>query len=1401
VTDLLSRSGGAPASPAGTPPERLPAAGPTTTSAVARATLHRRVRSAAVCLAFVGLTLSQQPGRIVADTKLDLAVDPWGFLGRVLGMWDPQASAGRIQDQTYGYLFPMGPFFALGRLVGLPPWIVQRLWMALLLSVAFLGVLALARRLRIGTPGARLFGALVYALAPRMLGGLGATSVEMLPLALAPWVLLPLVVGARGGSPRRAAALSGLALFCVGGVNATAAAAVLPLPVLWLLTRPAGPRRRRLMGWWAAGVVLATTWWVGPLLLLGRYSPPFLDYIESAGTTTGRTGLLATVRGTSQWMAYLADGSGPLWPTAWALVHDTLPIVATVVLAAGGLIGLARADLRDRGWLILGVLAGVVLVSLGHLGTVQGVLAGPLHAALDGPLAPLRNVHKFDPVLRLPLALGVAHLAGVLGRRAARRPVDRSARAYRLIGRSGLVALVLALVAVAFPAVGGNLAAPAGFTGIPAYWQQTADWLTRSRPSGRALLLPASSFGTYAWGRTGDEPLQPLAGSPWDVRDAVPFTPAAHVRLLDAVEQRLAEGVGSAGLAGYLARAGISHVVVRNDLDAGVAQVARSITVHHALDTSPGLTAVAAFGPLMPAATSVGGLAYDSYLTEPRSAVEIYAVGDPAPQAWTVPLGSAVSVPGGPDALLDLQDRGLLTDRPALAAGPAGAAPGTALVSDADVRRERSFGRIDGATSAGLAADDPLRLAGAARDYGYPGAPDGESVVSYSGGSVAASSSASDAGNLGASHPENQPYAALDGDATTSWRPADRGGTPRPEWWRVTADSPVIAAALTLQLAGPAGTGTVPLTVTTDAGSRTVTVRRTSSPQAVALPPGETRSITLTQPAGVPPLAFAEVRVPGVAVERTVVTPGPATGALAYSFDAAGPAAGGCLRDSLGWARCSPALAHGAEEADGLDRIFSTVGPAAYSMTVSATPRPGAALDRLIAATARPGGPTVTASSSLVPDPRAGAAAAVDRDPTTAWVADPADPRPTLTIHWPAPRRIDSIRVRLAPGTAASAPLTIGLSDGGPVRPMELTADGTARFAPLVTDTLTVSFLVVGRVVSFDPYTRAVGPLGVGVSELDVAGLPVPAPADRAVVGACGAGPQVAVDGRIWPTSYRTTLRGLRELQPVELTLCGAGGPVVPLTPGRHHLVAASTSTLSVQGAGLVRVGAGDPAVLRTPAGVVRWNAEDRLVRVAARASDTLLVVPENVNPGWRATLAGRPLVSRTVDGWQQGYVVPAGAAGTVHLVFAPGRLYRAALAVGAIAVLLLVFLALLPGGSDVPPSTYRRRRAVGPAVSVVTLGLALAVIGGVVGLLALGSVAAVAEAGRRNRFVLLGALAGTAVLTAGGVAVLAGSGAEPGTQALVLVALSAVAVSAIGRGGVAGTRPRHRRSGRSTRT
>ena len=86
-------------------------------------------------------------------------------------------------------------------------------------------------------------------------------------------------------------------------------------------------------------------------------------------------------------------------------------VLATVAIAACGLAGLAlstqsttdsSARLRYHGlWLVM-LLVGIA------------VLAAPYGQLLDDVLAPLRNLHKFDPLVRIPLLLGVANLGTVL---------------------------------------------------------------------------------------------------------------------------------------------------------------------------------------------------------------------------------------------------------------------------------------------------------------------------------------------------------------------------------------------------------------------------------------------------------------------------------------------------------------------------------------------------------------------------------------------------------------------------------------------------------------------------------------------------------------------------------------------------------------------------------------------------------------------------------------------------------------------------------------------------------------------------------------------------------------------------------------------------------------------------
>ena len=142
-------------------------------------------------LILVALVVLAQPwGLTAADTKHDLAANPAGFLAGALHAYTDTFTLGQLQNQAYGYLWPMGSLFLAGDAVGMPAWVTQRVWWMLLLVVSFVGAERVARRLAGLTTVPALLVGMVFALSPRVLTVLSEISVEVWPQALAPWLLL-----------------------------------------------------------------------------------------------------------------------------------------------------------------------------------------------------------------------------------------------------------------------------------------------------------------------------------------------------------------------------------------------------------------------------------------------------------------------------------------------------------------------------------------------------------------------------------------------------------------------------------------------------------------------------------------------------------------------------------------------------------------------------------------------------------------------------------------------------------------------------------------------------------------------------------------------------------------------------------------------------------------------------------------------------------------------------------------------------------------------------------------------------------------------------------------------------------------------------------------------------------
>ncbi|MGH3583476.1 MAG: DUF3367 domain-containing protein, partial [Mycobacterium sp.] len=540
-------------------------------------------------------------------------------------------------------------------------WVTQRLWWALLLGVGFWGIVRLAEALDIGSPTSRVIAALAFTLSPRVLTTLGAISSETLPMMLAPWVLLPVILALRGqGSVRVLAARSALAVALMGAVNAVATLTACLAALIWWAAHRPNKLWWRFTAWWALSAVLAVTWWVIALFMLGRVSPPFLDFIESSGVTTQWLSLTEVLRGTYSWTPFVAPNA-----TAGAsLVTGSVAVLATTLVGAAGLAGLALRSMPARGRLIVILLLGLALLGVGYSGGLGSPFAHQVQAFLDADGTPLRNVHKLEPLIRLPLVLGLAHLLGRVplpGSTPRREWLQVYAHPERdkrvAVGAVALVALVVA-TSLAWT---GRLDPPGSFTAIPQYWHDAANWLDQhnrapgGEATGRVLVVPGAPFATQVWGNSHDEPLQVLGASPWGVRDSIPLTPSATIRALDSVQQLFAAGRPSAGLADTLARQGISYLAVRNDLDPETSRSARPLLVHRVLENSGGLTKVAQFGdPVGPG--TLKGFITDSGLRPSYPAVEIYRVGGAGVDApepmhpYLTDAGAMARVDGGPES-------------------------------------------------------------------------------------------------------------------------------------------------------------------------------------------------------------------------------------------------------------------------------------------------------------------------------------------------------------------------------------------------------------------------------------------------------------------------------------------------------------------------------------------------------------------------------------------------------------------------------------------------------------------------------------------------------------------------------------------------------------------------------
>lgn len=1299
------------------------------------------------------------PGRMPADSKLYLYLDPGRFLGDAASTFDPRQFAGWVPHQHVAYLWPTGPWYWLFDLLAVPDWIAHRLWLGTLLLAAGLGVRWCARLLGLGAAPA-LVAALAYQLSPYVLPYVSRTSVMLLPWAGLGWIVGSTVLATRRRTWLWPAVIA-LVVFTVGAVNATALAMIVPAPVLWLLHAAWG----RFVPWRDAALVAVRTaalsagvslWWIAMLLIQGRHGADVLPYSEALRDVALTSTAPEVWRGLGYWLFYVRDAFTAATSESLRYLTSTPVIAVSFAVPIIALAGLTFTSWVHRRFAALLVATGLVLAVGVHPIDDRSPLMRLLTGSdEDGLALALRSSTRALPVAALGLALGTGALvAGVGGLLRGRR--STAARAALLVagvgrllrGRRSTAARAELLVAgVVAALVVANL--PALWTGgfVDPYLERDQDppdaWLAAARRldergvGGRVLQIPGAEFGAFTWGYTVDQPLPGLTDKPLVTRDLLPLGSPAAMDLLFALDDRIQEGTLDPEALAPIARLlGVDTVWVAADLDAERFRTASPDTVETLVAAAPGIGPAIAFGD--PAAV---------VLHDVEQPGTVIRVGD-----------ATVVVSGSGDGLIDLAAAGLLSGHEvtrysaALEADELAAALADAealLVTDSNRDRAhhwRSSQDVVGFTESGGPEADVLRRAtGDARLPVFPTADPSTQTVAIQRGAVTAT--ASSYGEAFAHLPEHRPFAAVDGDLGTAWLVGEHGD-PVGEHLRLTLHSPVDALALR-QAPGPRRITHVtitprsadgraagrPLRVMLDERSHTAE----GQPVTVDATAGTVLDVAIDAVEGSPiaPVGFAEV---AAGVEPTVEVVRPPHDALA-ALDPATP-----LAVVLTRLRTDPTDPWRDDPERRLVREIELPGERLVDVDVTVRVDRRAGDAELAALFGWP----VVASSRLAGQPRHAGVAALDGDPTTSWVSATGDGvGATLTVRGVA-EPIDRLGIAQPEGPYSRiSAVVVRVGDEQRQLAVSGSGDAIAVDPPLPPGDVEITVTAVEPATARDRRFGDVVELPVAIAELELPG----APAVTGVSGSWAASfcaALLTVDGE--PLGVTVTVEGDGWLDghPVAAEVCD---PRLTLAAGPHLVESVTTGSALVVDRVVLSDRVGRPVVAAgdgPTAAVAERGRFHRTVVVRGCTDGCWLVLGEGHNEAWQASVGDRSLGEpELIDGGFNGWwLEPSDTPVVVELRWTAQWGFTLA-AIASLAV-VAACVALIAVGVATRRRTVEPGAHVGaathPAPALLTELPALTIRGALVTAVLWSALAGLLIA---PAWALVGALAGTGVVVA----------------------------------------------------
>lgn len=1304
---------------------------PTVTSAAAQ---HRSLLThiGLALLAYVPFLLSA-PGKVSADTKQYLYLNPGRLLSRAAYLWDPNMGAGTVTHQNIGYLFPMGPYYWLTQHLGVSDWIAQRIWLGSITFAAGAGLLFLLRELGWRHAGATV-AALAYMLTPYPLAYTARISAILLPWGALGW-MVGLAIRSVRRQDWRSPGLFALVTVMVGGTNATSLLFAGVAPALWIVFAVFVEREATVRQALGAAlrifvlVFVTAFWWIAGLSIQGAYGLPVLNFTETVKTVATASSPPEVLRGLGNWFFYGRDGIGPWIEQSVGYTQQLWLILVSFAIPILVFLAASVTRWRHRAYFVTLVLVGM-MIAVGPFPYGDPSLLGRLFKAFakgsSAGLA-LRSTPRAVPLM----ALGSAVLlgAGVAALLQARP-------------RAGLVSAVLVgvLLVANLPAawgadyIGENLVRPGQ---IPSYWTDAAQHIDRQSHDTRVLEIPGSDFSSYRWGNTVDPITPGLMDRPWVERELIPFGSQASADLLIAFDHRLQEGTyepTSFAPVSQLLSAG--DVLLRSDLQYERYRTPRPRTLWAAFQPPPpGLGTSQAFGPATPnrAPPSLPLLDEIELGTPPNAPwpppVAVFPVHDAQKIIRTANPGTPVLVAGDGEGLVDAAAAGVIngTELIQYSASLRGHQPelrralqdGAALVvTDTNRRRARRWGTIrENIGYTERAGERPLVVDPSdARLDVFPGAGDDTRTVAEQRG--VKSVMATLYGNPVSYTPEDRPANAFDGDPETAWRVGAFADVSNQKLvidlgHNVTTDHVNLVQPITktrdryVTRATLRFDGGSPVTVDLDPSSRTAAGQTVTFPSRtfhkIEYEINDTNTGKRADYVGVSAVGLAELRIGGQRVDELIRMPDDllrATGSDSLNHP---------LTLVMTRLRANPAEPVRQDEEVALARVFDL--PTARAFGFSGTARiSGITDDEVIDAVlgvpdAAHGGITARSSGRLPGNVDARAAEALDGDPSTYWSPGYNEQRGQwLEYEFPQPVTFDHLDLSVVADGRHSVPTRLRIQTAGapdrvvdvpPIRDSKTpnaTVRETLRFAPVTGKSVRVIVDDVRNVQTKDYYSRRLINMPVGIAELGIPGVTMPRPA--ATLPTTCRTDLVTVDGR--PLGVRiigdtaTVERG----GAVRVEPCDANAAA--LAKGEHVVRARAgrDTGLDIDRLVLASAAGGAPSTgpLATTGGGARAAAPTVRVTGSGRTSADLrvknpghpfwLVLGQSFNKGWTATLAdgmslGPPqLVDGMSNGW---YITPRGHGDlTIKLRWTPQARVWIALAVSALGIIACFAIVLL---------------------------------------------------------------------------------------------------------------------------